>query len=147
MSDRSVTIDLFGNVQANIESIIGELKKNLEIKKFLEPIVDEAVERAREEFAGTGIAVDKAETEVGYQIIGSGNHIGFIEFGAGTQTDVGHPLKTNVPFPVEPGSWSRLHAQQFSRHGYWVFGGKRFEYITPHSGMLKAHETLVARLT
>lgn len=147
MKDQHININLMSDFQTKVESTIEELKRTLNAKQYLEPIVDEAVRQAESQFAGMGITVDKVEVEKGFQIVGSGNHIGFIEFGAGTRTSVGHPLAPNVPFPVEPGSWSKLHAQQFSQHGYWMFGGKRFEYITPHSGMLKAHETLVARLT
>lgn len=147
MNDVHIRIDLFGNAEMGIDAVIEGLNKDFGIKQFLEPFIDEAVEEARGQFAGTGVAVDKVETENGFQIVGSGKQIGFIEFGAGTQTYEGHPLALNVPFPVKPGSWSRTHAQQFSQRGWWKFGGKRYEYITPHSGMLKAHETLVARLT
>ena len=65
----------------------------------------------------------------GWLVIASGREVMFLEFGAGVDTDTDHAWTQEMPFKVEPGSWSEDHAKQFSEKGYWFYDGKLWHGI------------------
>lgn len=149
---RTVTIDLFRRgADDKVESLLKSIVNNVDFKKYIFPLVDEATEIAQVCFEGdTDVRVTYEETENGYQIVASGEDVVFQEFGAGTRTYSEHPLAQNMPVRIEPGSWSELHSQQFSKRGWWEHNGVRYEideWVTPHLGMMAANERIVSRLS
>lgn len=86
------------------------------------------------------------KTERGYKLVVEGEDVLFIEFGAGNAAGSNRGLYDDVPSNVEPGSWSRDHAKQYSTYGFWYFGGKRYTEIKPHSGTYHAYQAMVEAL-
>ena len=77
------------------------------------------------------VYVDKEDNGEGdgWLVIASGREVMFLEFGAGVDTDTDHAWTQEMPFKVEPGSWSEDHAKQFSEKGYWFYDGKLWHGI------------------
>lgn len=67
----------------------------------------------------------------GYRIVASGQDVYFIEFGTGSMAGAFYEGDiSGVSVPVEPGSWSISHSQQYSEQGYWWYRGNKL-YETP----------------
>lgn len=95
------------------------------------------------EIYGPSVRVTTEPAAKGRDVVASGKAVMFLEFGAGTQTDVGHPYAANAPAEIRPGSYSETHAQMFSStnedgNGYWVFGGKVYHYVMPRRALYEA---------
>lgn len=82
----------------------------------------------------------------GYSLSVNGQDVFFIEFGTGVYSDTGHPWAGSAPGGAAPGSWSKDHAQMFTRYGKWYFGGRWIEGTHPYRGMLQAWEQMVAHV-
>ena len=67
------------------------------------------------------------------------------EFGAGDATLSGG--FENTPEEARRGSYSEQHARQYSRWGYWEFGGERYEEIPPRHGLLDAKQYIIEKST
>lgn len=84
----------------------------------------------------------------GYSLSANGEDVFFIEFGTGVRAGAitGHPWAGLAPGGAEPGSWSKDHAQQFTRYGGWWFGGHWINGTEPYMGMYHAWEEMVAHV-
>ena len=78
---------------------------------------------------------DPTPIENGYKIVMSGADVYFIEFGTG---NFAYPHGNEVSVPVYPGSYSEQHAQQFSKYGFWWYGGEQFEGTPAYRPLLHA---------
>lgn len=87
---------------------------------------------------GNSVKVTTEAAENGRDVVATGRAVMFLEFGAGTETDVGHPYAENAPAPIEPGSYSREHAGMFEELGYWAFGGRFYKFVAPRRALYKA---------
>lgn len=92
------------------------------------------------------VGIDSLDNGYRFRIYAEGEIVCFLEFGAGTRTEVAHPFADKVPFDVIPGSWSEEHSKQFSTKGYWKFGGVRYEYVTPRKGLYEADVMIQQRV-
>lgn len=82
-------------------------------------------------------------TANGYRIVAEGEDVLFIEFGAGDAAGSDNGLYDAVPAVARPGSWSETHAQQYSRYGFWVFGGKKMTEVPTSPAFYYAYEAMV----
>ena len=140
---RTIHLDLEPNsITAALKQLRAYQRDLEKIKKrILQRIVTEAIEVAQATY-GASVSVTSVDIGEGmrYEIVASGKAVCFLEFGAGIRTDSGHPFSTKVPFEVSSGSWSREHSGQFVAKGYWVFGGRKYEYVSPKKGMWEAYK-------
>lgn len=117
-----------------------------DIEKKTQILLQELAElgkRVAEETYGyaVNVGVESIENGCRFKVYAEGEMVCFLEFGAGTTTQVRHPFADEVPFDVYPGSWSEQHSKQFSTNGYWYFGNRRYENVEPRPGLY--HATLV----
>lgn len=63
------------------------------------------------------------------------------EFGAGDQT-LSDGFE-NTPAEARPGSYSEEHARQYSRWGFWYFGGQVYNEVYPHHGLRDAKRYII----
>lgn len=111
--------------KSSINSAIKQLERyrnavNRKIDNAMHRIAEDIAKRAAEiyaeaklpEFYFPGwdeqptIKVNKLETGNGYEVVVSGQQVGFLEFGTGAFSDSQHPYTGEVTFPVFPGSYS-----------------------------------------
>lgn len=88
------------------------------------------------------VEVTVEETKDGFQINADGEAVCFIEFGTGVGAT--HPQGTEFGFV--PGSWSKDHAQQFTKNGYWVYDGQKIYGTSPSSGMYLAAQDMRSKI-
>lgn len=93
-----------------------------------------------------GAKVETKPTKNGYKIVAEGEDVLFIEFGAGDAAGSENALYDAVPSEAQPGTWSRNHAQMYSRYGFWVFGGHIFREVQPTPAFYYAYEYMVQNL-
>lgn len=133
-----------------IDEAIAYLQDNLtkesmqkKVRELAKALAEEAKAVAEEEYAGCGIKVtiEEGETKDELVIKAAGEHIAFIEFGAGMTTDpLGSPVfageaERQEGIEVEEGTYSRANSGMYANLGYWEFGGKIYRYVIPHPGM------------
>ena len=92
---------------------------------------------------GPAISVELQPLDDGVSIVANGRAIAFLEFGAGDTVNSGNRYANMMPFDVQSGSWSREHARQYIRYGYWEFGGVRYTAVAPRNGMEHAYEEIM----
>lgn len=122
-------------------------KKSLSTKidKLCKRLAEIGAEAARETF-GPSVEVKVEKANKGYQIVASGRGVCFIEFGAGARASIEGEVYEDIPFKVEPGSWSE---SELGAHTYseWVkTHGSDADYPynrTPKPGMLNAYNAIV----
>ena len=95
---------------------------------------------------GNHNAVWSEPTAEGYRIVAEGESVLFIEFGTGDAAGIHASAYDAVPSVVRPGSWSETHSQQYSRWGFWFFGGKMFRETPPHPAFYDAYKAMVEAL-
>ena len=95
---------------------------------------------------GNHATVTTEATKNGYRITASGEDVLFIEFGAGDQAGSENGSYDAVPASARPKSWSETHAQQYSKYGYWYFGGHKFTTVAPSPAFYYAYEYMVQNL-
>lgn len=95
---------------------------------------------------GHHATVKTEPTKSGYKITASGEDVLFIEFGAGDRAGSENGSYDAVPASARPGSWSETHAQQYSKQGYWYFGGHKFTTVAPTPAFYYAYEYMVQNL-
>ena len=95
---------------------------------------------------GNHNAVWSEPTAEGYRIIAEGESVLFIEFGTGDAAGIHASAYDAVPSVVRPGSWSETHSQQYSRWGFWFFGGHVLRETPPHPAFYDAYKAMVEAL-
>lgn len=138
---KDITIDIFD--PSSISKAITLLKKyqseiETNLSDSLEIVGKEAQEFCKPFFinydknegrdAVLGVELEKYKDVPGFAVTAVGKGVGFLEFGAGLTADPGHPLAKNAPFPVGMWEYSKDHAQQGYRNGYWYWGGKKWTH-------------------
>lgn len=136
----------------SIQKAIDQIKKYQNsfytaFQSAVQELCDVAAEVCRETYGDPDIAVESVPTitkhDAGvarFEIRASGQHVGFLEFGAGDLADASHPFAGNAPFEVRPGSYSEEHAQRYSTYGYWYYNKRKYYFIEPQRGLFKASE-------
>lgn len=129
----------------SIDTAIRELK---EVKRHRDEKIAELMKALAEaglEATGYGSMVWVEETDNGCKIIAHDEQIAFIEFGAG---DAATYMNTVDGVDIYPGSWSGsdLGTGEYARYRSWHYQGEKFTEIQPQRGMLKAEETIIARV-
>lgn len=119
-----------------------ERKFEENVNRFLERLAQIGKESAQGAY-GSAINVTVEPIENGMAIRANGKAIAFLEFGAGDATNSGNRYANVMPFDVEPGSWSKEHAQEYVKYGYWIFGGVKYTAIQPRNGMERAYEQII----
>lgn len=142
-------VDVFDS--ASIQAVINELSSyrlvmETKFNRAISGLVNEAVQRAQTIF-GESVTVGEEQVPSGenaivYTIYAEGRAVGFLEFGAGDLVAMDHPFKGEAPFRVYPGSYSDQNAQQYSRWGFWIFGGKTYSYVRPRRGLYEADKLI-----
>ena len=91
----------------------------------------------------TSVSVFVQKTDTGARVVCEGEDVLFIEFGTGQLAGTTAGLYDAVPSVVGEGTWSATHAQQYTRWGFWYFGGNRYEYTPPHPATYEAYQEMV----
>ena len=141
MSRRKIVIGLDYH---SIYAAIQELNKEREWRRTKIAEVTEELARMGAEETGYGTMVRVEETENGFSILAKDSQIAFIEFGAGNTA----VIQSFEEFSTGPGTWSssELGKGIYTAQGYWYYGGKPIDHIDPQRGMLRAEETIIARV-
>lgn len=113
-----------------------------ELTKQLAKELAEIGKEVSQELYGKGIKVSVKPIDNGFSIDANGRAVCFLEFGAGVRTNNSHPFANEMPFEVSQGSWSRENAQQFVTQGYWIFGSRKYTYVTPTNAMYNASKMI-----
>lgn len=95
---------------------------------------------------GSAVPVNVEKIDGGYRIVATGDAVVFLEFGAGTMTDISNRYSSVMPFPVYPGSYSEENNGEFAKYGRWHFGGRTYEYVMPRGGMNAAYEEMMVEI-
>lgn len=135
------TINISSLSAGDINKAIRELeayRDSLESKtdELCRVLAEEGAMVAQDSY-GSSVAVDVVPSEHGSKINANGDAVVFMEFGAGDATSASE-LAENLPFEVSKGSYSRENAKQYSRWGYWWFGGHVMTEVVPRRGLLNA---------
>lgn len=146
----NIEISLFS--EQSIQNAIDKLHVRLHhLKDDTEQLVDilaeEGADVASGCYAGYPVAVNHYSSGNESQIVANGEEpLPMIaEFGAGDQTlDVGFE---NTPAEAYAGSWSEEHKQQYSRWGFWYFGGNVYYEVYPRHGLLDAKRYIINHST
>lgn len=91
----------------------------------------------------TSVSVYVKKTDKGAMVVCEGEDVLFIEFGTGRLAGTTAGYYDAVPSEVGEGTWSITHAQQYSKLGFWYFGGRRYEYTPPHPATYEAYKEMV----
>jgi len=119
------------------------IDRNLE--HVVEVLTNEGAEIARSAY-GTYPVTTTAETDgKNGKIVVTGDEPMIAEFGAGDAT-LSDGFE-NTPSEARPGSYSELHAQMYSRNGYWIFGGKQYTEVEARHGLLNAKQYIIENST
>lgn len=137
-----VQVELIPIIKDDMLSSISKLRENLEnnAEYFLSELADEtaselwqhydiyADDGGNHNFDVRGELIGNLEA----QTIADGDQILFVEYGAGDLTAT----------PFSPGDWSSSPKgkQQYSKHGFWWYQGRKYESIPPARGIPKAYE-------
>lgn len=129
----------------SIDRAIKEVEKLKEWRKQKLSELTKALAELGAEATGYGSMVRVEETDNGCKIIAHDEQIAFIEFGAG---DAATYMNTVDGVDIYPGSWSGsdLGTGEYARYRSWHYQGEKFTEIQPQRGMLKAEETIIARV-
>lgn len=95
---------------------------------------------------GNHAHIEIKDFDNGYVLQAEGKDILFIEFGTGDKAGDEAALYDEVPASVAPGTWSEGHAQMYSKYGFWIFGGVRYESTDPHPAFYYAYQAMVDAL-
>ena len=139
---KKITLTLDTN---SIDRAIKEVEKLKEWRKQKLSELTKALAELGAEATGYGSMVRVEETDNGCKIIAQDEQIAFIEFGAG---DAATYMNTVDGVDIYPGSWSGsdLGTGEYARYRSWHYQGEKFTEIQPQRGMLKAEETIIARV-
>ena len=121
-----------------LESYQEEIKPKLEevCRRLAEIGAETARQHLRLENGNVDATIeDPIKIDNGYKIVMSGEDVYFVEFGTG---NFAYSHGNAVSVPVYPGSYSEKHAQQFSKYGFWWYGGEQFEGTPAYRPLLYA---------
>ena len=130
----------------SIESAIRQLQsmgEDLEddVEQLVDILVTEGAEIAQSAYGEWDVqVVHDADNGTG-TIMVAGDYPMIAEFGAGDAT-LSDGFE-NTPAEARRGSYSEQHAQQYSKHGYWFFGGEKYTEVEPRAGMRIAKDYIV----
>ena len=149
MAKHRINIDI--NKPDSIDKAIEKLEEiQRELDRKMEQFLQEIAEVGRKAAADAyGSAVTVTADPVGnneYVISANGKAVVFLEFGAGDATEPGHRFANEMPFDVQPGSYSRENAQMYYKNGFWIFGGRMYTEVKPRHGMLRAYEAVMQEI-
>lgn len=135
-------------VRLDVGSIDAAIRELKEVKRHRDEKIAELMKALAEaglEATGYGPMVRVEETDNGCKIIAHDEQIAFIEFGAG---DTATYMNTVDGIDIYPGSWSKseLGSGMYESRRFWYYNKERFTEIQPQRGMLKAEETIIARV-
>ena len=147
------------NIDLSTESIdnaIARLKvRKMHLEEDAEQLVEiltndgaEVAQSAYGDFPvqATPMEVDKqGECTFESAIVVSGDMPMIAEFGAGDATLSGG--FENTPEEARSGSYSELHAKQYSRWGFWYFGGEPYTEVPARHGLLDAKRHIISTAT
>lgn len=146
MAKHVIEIDPFDpqSVDAALKEVKAIQKSfDKKVSKFMDECVKIVENAARKGYGGD---VDVKAEKVGdneWAIVASHEAVIFFEFGAGDATnEPANRYAGEMDFPVEKGSWSREHAQEYSTKGEWWFGGRPYKKIEQRAGMQKAYDAI-----
>ena len=142
MARRKLTITLD---VASIDNAIKTLQSEKEWRKRKIAELIKALAEVGAEETGYGGMVSVEETDGGCRIVARDEQIAFIEFGAG---DTAMVLSNVDGIDIYPGSWSssNLGKGLYAAKGYWYYRGEKMTEIQPQRGMLRAEETIIAKV-
>lgn len=83
------------------------------------------------------VVVDSRDTADGFEVYAEGDSVAFLEFGAGVTSGFGYVGDTGG-LDISPGSYSKDHAQMFTKHGFWFYNGKIMSGVYPTAGIYNA---------
>ena len=115
------------------------------LAEFLKEIAQIGADAARDGYGGHVHVEPRQVGENEWVIEANHEAIVFFEFGAGDATDSRARYAAEMPFEVRPGSYSELNAQQYSEHGFWIFGGRKYTEIKQRPGMQKAYDAIMSQ--
>lgn len=131
----------------NAISRLNEIAMNLQdgLEETIDILAQEGGEIAQSAYGGMATASGYGAGNKGV-IISTGEDNIIAEFGAG---DGVIPVKfENAPAtPVYAGSYSEQHARQYSRWGFWYFGGETYTEIPARHGLLDAKRYIIDNST
>lgn len=86
----------------------------------------------------------------GWELVVSGEDVGFLEFGAGVFAGIeADEFEQEVGYPVQPGSYSEINehssnpnARYFAKNGFWWWSNIRYTGLYPTRGMQEALDHL-----
>lgn len=141
------------HLSLSTESINAAIRKLADVQETLdngteqlvEILTNEGAEIAQAAYGSMAVASGEPNGKTGV-ITGDGDDVLIAEFGAG---DGVIPVKfENSPMtPVYAGSYSEQHAKQYSRWGFWYFGGQVYSDIPARHGLLDAKRFIIENST
>lgn len=117
----------------------------LKLAETGEPVVNTEYAKVDGEYKEYITVIEQHPNETILAVMGE--DVAFREFGAGIYTAEDYPTEnaSGLP-PLEQGSWSREHAQKFSKNGMWWYKNRQFVGIRPSKGMYHASLTMREKL-
>ena len=136
--------------EASIERAINRLEKmrdNLQqgLEETVEILANEGGNVAQAAYGDMAKAGGFANGTEG-SIISTGENNLIAEFGAGDGV-IPVKFKNEPTTPVYAGSYSEQNAQQYSRWGFWYFGGEVYTEIPARHGLLDAKRYVIEHST
>ena len=126
---------------------LNEIALNLEtgLEETVDILATEGGEIAQSAYGGMATAYGYGQGMDGV-VVSTGENNVIAEFGAG---DGVIPVSfENAPVtPVYPGSYSEQNARQYSRWGFWYFGGEVYSDIPARHGLLDAKRYIIDNST
>ena len=134
----------------SIENAIARLKvRQMHLEEDTEQLVgiltEEGAEVAQASYREWGVEAVPLTDGTEGTIMVVGDMPAIAEFGAGDETLTSG--FENMPGNVYPGSYSEENAQQYSRWGFWYFGGKTYTEVPAHHGLLDAKRHIIETAT
>ena len=115
------------------------LRLKAKIEEFRRELAEAGMAEARKAFGDSVQMTYEQLDDRHYCIRANGEEVYFLEFGTGVYTDSSHPLASEMPFKVYPGSWSENHQKTWQQ---WIAAGNdpyKYPYNhMPKYGMLNA---------
>lgn len=135
---------------ASIENAIARLqvrKTHLEedTEQLVDILTEEGAEIAQAAYGDWGVQATPAAEGTQGTITVSGHYPAIAEFGAGDGVISGK--FENEPEEIRSGSYSEEHAKQYSRWGFWYFGGQVYSDVPARHGLLDAKRHIIATST
>lgn len=133
-----------------LEKLLEKQLKNLRaamkrrLNKAMKRLMTEVALPEAHRWFGNAVTLTVEKASDGYVLKAQGDAVCFLEFGAGVAADDDDIFAAEVPFAIEPGSWSSsvFGSGEFAKYGSWHFGGVKYTQITPVKGMHNAYNKI-----